>query len=107
MTLFRAEGPKIFYGVPKVGVSRLFVHRHYSTVFDCRGPIIRYYSTTPQKSIIRPTLLSVPRWSGTLKNSKLALDPPLDPILAHFECKEAEFGVKKNAFFLKNVFHTK
>ena len=31
------------------------------------------------------------------------LDPPLDPILAHFVCKKAKFGVK-NRIFLKHVF---
>ena len=36
------------------------------------------------------------------------LDPPVDPILAHFVCKKAKFGVKKHVFlkknFLKNFF---
>ena len=29
------------------------------------------------------------------------LNPPMDPILAHFVCKKAKFGVKKNIFFKK------
>ena len=31
------------------------------------------------------------------------LDPPMDPILAHFVCKKARFGAK-NRVFLKQVF---
>ena len=31
------------------------------------------------------------------------LDPPMDPILAHFVCKKVDFGVK-NRVFLKYVF---
>ena len=31
------------------------------------------------------------------------LHPPMDPILAHFVCKKADFGVKKHVF-LKNLF---
>ena len=31
------------------------------------------------------------------------LDPPMDPILAHFVCKKANFGVKKHVL-LKNIF---
>ena len=31
------------------------------------------------------------------------LDPPMDPLLAHFVCKKARFGVK-NRVFLKYVF---
>ena len=34
------------------------------------------------------------------------LDPPMDPILAHFVCKKAKFGVK-NRVFLKYVFSYK
>ena len=34
------------------------------------------------------------------------VDPPVDPILAHFVCKKAKFGVKKHVF-LKNVFSYK
>ena len=30
------------------------------------------------------------------------LDPPVDPILAHFVCKKANFGVK-NRVFLKKI----
>ena len=26
------------------------------------------------------------------------LDPPMDPILAHFVCKKADFGAKKSRF---------
>ena len=34
------------------------------------------------------------------------LDPPMDPILAHFVCKKAKFGVK-NRVFLKYAFSYK
>ena len=34
------------------------------------------------------------------------LDPPMDPILAHFVCKKAKFGAK-NRVFLKYVFSYK
>ena len=34
------------------------------------------------------------------------LDPPMDPILAHFVGKKAKFGVKI-AFFSNMYFHTK
>ena len=34
------------------------------------------------------------------------LDPPMDPILAHFVCKKADFGAK-NRVFLKYVFSYK
>ena len=40
-----------------------------------------------------------PRWSGTLKNPKLALYAPrMDPVLADFVGKKADFGVQKRVF---------
>ena len=51
--------------------------------------------------------LLVPRLSGTLKKPKISLlDPPMDPILAHFVCKKADFVVKI-AFFSNMHFRTK
>ena len=32
------------------------------------------------------------------------VDPPVDPILAHFVCKKADFGVKKRVFLKKLFF---
>ena len=41
------------------------------------------------------------------QNPKISLlDPPMDPILAHFVCKKAKFGAK-NRIFLKYVFSYK